>query len=154
MSAVLLAVFNDYEAAERAARALVRDGFLRIASNSRPPVSWDGPAANRPIRLHGKCVQYFRTLLKGEDERHYRNSRQRVENGSSGLSRCYRVVRSRRHVRPRSSASPAADVVRHDLANHGWSTRLPSMRLLDQQSARALADTDCIYCRLFPGSSH
>src|SRR2546427_3880805 len=87
MSAVLLAVFNDYETAERVRVTLVRDGFPtdRVELTAACEL---GRAGFEPAdSLHGKCVQYFRTLLKGDDERQYPELlAQRVANGAATIT--------------------------------------------------------------------
>jgi hypothetical protein len=63
MSAVLLAVFNDYDTADRMRVMLVRDGFPtdRVHLTASCELGCAGiEPANSP---HAKCVQYFRALL-------------------------------------------------------------------------------------------
>jgi hypothetical protein len=68
MSAVLLAVFREYEQAERVRTALVKDGFPTdrvelTASRER------GQAALVPVgSRREKFAEYFRTLLSDADE--------------------------------------------------------------------------------------
>jgi len=50
MSAVLLAVFNDYEAAERMRVTLFRDGFPTDRVHLTCAVSWAAPASSQPLR--------------------------------------------------------------------------------------------------------
>ena len=87
MSAVILAVFEDYEAAEGVRTALVRDGFPtdRVELTSSRDL---GRAALEPAdSQHAKCVQYFSTLLAREDERHYPEMlAQRVGNGAATVT--------------------------------------------------------------------
>src|SRR2546430_7168339 len=62
----------------------VRDGFP--TDRVELTASCDlGRASCEPAdSLHGKCVQYFRTLLKGDDERQYAEIlAQRVANGAA-----------------------------------------------------------------------
>src|SRR6267378_4144265 len=84
MSAVILAVFNDYEAADRVRVMLVRDGFptdrVQLTASCELGCAGLEPAQSQ----HGKCVQYFRTLLRNEDEQHYPEMlAQRVDNGAA-----------------------------------------------------------------------
>ena len=65
MSAVILAVFPDYETAERLRVALVQDGFPtdRVDLTANRDL---GRAALEPADSpHGKCIQYFKTMLAG-----------------------------------------------------------------------------------------
>src|SRR5712691_5237456 len=87
MSAVLLAVFNDYEAAERMRVTLFRDGFPtdRVHLTCSRDLGCAGvePAASP----HAKCLQYFRTLLKREDEKELPEIlAQRIDNGAATIT--------------------------------------------------------------------
>ena len=64
MSAVLLAVFNDYDAADRVRLQLVRDGFptdrVELTASCEP-----GRAGLHPAEEpHDRFMQYYRTLFK------------------------------------------------------------------------------------------
>jgi hypothetical protein len=157
MSAVLLAVFNDYEAAERVRVMLVRDGFPtdRVELTAASEL---GRAAFEPAdSLHGKCVQYFRTLLRGDDERQYPELlAQRVVNGAATITVLPRgAIETARATEILQQAHPA-DVVGHDLANHGWEHAAAKHDGYWVQHVwlQSSPETDCLYCRLFPGSSH
>src|SRR5262245_20901690 len=84
MSAVLLAVFNEYEAAERMRVALVRDGFLtdrvELTARCEPGRAGLEPAA----APHERLVQYFRVLFPFEEER--QQAEQLAELVSSGAA--------------------------------------------------------------------
>src|SRR4029077_18796415 len=71
MSAVLLAVFNEYKVAERVRVELVRDGFptdrVELTAGCEPGRAGLEPADSP----HERFVQYFRVLFTFEDERHY-----------------------------------------------------------------------------------
>ena len=71
MSAVLVAIFNEYKVAERVRVKLVRDGFptdrVELTAGCEPGRAGLGPADSP----HGRFVQYFRVLFTFEDERHY-----------------------------------------------------------------------------------
>src|SRR5882757_9716014 len=68
MSAVLLAVFNDYEAASRVRTALVRDG-LPTDRVELTAVCEPGRAALQPAESsHDRFMQYYRTLFKSDDD--------------------------------------------------------------------------------------
>jgi len=156
MSAVILAVFNDYEAAERVRVMLVRDGFPTDRVELTASCELGRAGCEPADSLHGKCVQYFRTLLKGEDER---STPKFSPNGRERSSDYYRASawcdRDRTCDRD-SSASSSADVVGHDLANHGWEHAAAKHEGYWVQHVwlESSPETDCIYCRLFPGSSH
>jgi len=108
MSAVLLAVFNDYEAAERVRVLLVRDGFPTDRVELTASCEMGRAGCEPADSLHGKCVQYFRTTIKRRGRAALsRNSRPACRERSSDYHRGYRVVRSRRHVRPRFFSKPS-----------------------------------------------
>lgn len=157
MSAVLLAVFNTYDAAERVRTMLVRDGFptdrVELTASHEPGRAGLEPADSP----HDKCVQYFRTLLRHEDERHYPEMlTQRVESGAATIAVHPRgMVETARAIEILQRAHPA-DVVGHDLAKHGWEHAAAKREgyWLQHVLLEPSPDTHCIYCRLFPGSSH
>jgi cytosine/adenosine deaminase-related metal-dependent hydrolase len=69
MSAILLAVFDDYAVAERVRTRLVSDGFPtdRVELTARAE---KGRAAEQPgASDHTQFTQYFRTLLSDDGER-------------------------------------------------------------------------------------
>jgi hypothetical protein len=71
MSAVLLAMFDQYEIAERVRVNLVRDGFptdrIELTASCEPGRAGLEPADS----LHDRFVQYFRVLFTFDDERHH-----------------------------------------------------------------------------------
>jgi hypothetical protein len=159
MSAVLVAVFNNYETADRVRVTLVRDGFPtdRVHLTASCDMGCAGlEPADSP---HGKCVQYFRTLLRHEDERHYAETlAQRVDNGAATVTVLPRgAVETARATELLQQAHPA-EVVEHDLAKHGWehacSKHGGGAYWIQHIWLEPSPETDCIYCRLFPGSSH
>src|SRR5437867_2503388 len=87
MSSIILAVFNDYETAERVRVALFRDGFPTDRVELTAPCEM-GRAGCEPAETpHDKCVQYFRTLLRDEGEKHYPEMlAQRIDNGGATVT--------------------------------------------------------------------
>src|SRR5204863_207394 len=148
---------KGYRVALRGRVMLVRDGFP--ADRVELTASCElGRAALEPAdSLHGKCVQYFRTLLTGEDERQYPEIlAQRVANGAATITVLPRgAIETARATEILQQAHPA-DVVGHDLANHGWEHAAAKHEGYWVQHVwlQSSPETDCIYCRLFPGSSH
>src|SRR5438067_13872489 len=69
MSAVLLAVFNEYEVADRVRTKLVGDGFptdrVELTASCEPGRAGLHPAASARARF----AQYFLTLLTEDEER-------------------------------------------------------------------------------------
>jgi hypothetical protein len=118
MSAVLLAVFDEYKVAERVRVELVRDGFptdrVELTAGCEPGRAGLEPADSP----HGRFVQYFRVLFTFEDERHHAEElAKRVDDGAATIT-----------VHPRGSMetaratqillnAPAVQLISHDLAN-------------------------------------
>src|SRR5579859_7128660 len=118
MSAVLLAVFNDYESAHQVRLELVRDGFptdrVELTAGCEP-----GRAGIEPADTpHGRLVQYFRVLFTFEEERHHAEQlAKRVDDGAATIT-----------VHPRGSMetaratrillnAPAEQLLSHDVVN-------------------------------------
>jgi hypothetical protein len=157
MSALILAVFSDYDTAERVRVTLVHDGFPtdRVELTASRDL---GRAAIEPADSpHGKCVQYFGTLLARDGEQHYAELlAQRIDNGAATITVHPRgALETARATELLEQAHPA-DVVGHDLTKHGWEH---ASAKTDGYWIRHIwlendPDTDCIYCRLFPSTSH
>lgn len=152
MSAVLLAVFNDYDSADRVRVDLIRDGFptdrVELTASREPGRAGLQPAASP----HDKFVQYFRTLLSRENERLCAEMlADRVAQGVATVT-----------VHPRGSTETARatelleqagvqEIMRHDLQSQKWehaaaSHEVPWIRNLWIENPHK---ADCIYCRIF-----
>jgi hypothetical protein len=157
MSAVLLGVYVNHEAAERVRTDLVMDGFptdrVELTDCVEPGRAGVEPGAS----LHEKLVQYFGTLFCFDGERHYPEVlAERIEHGAATIT-----------VHPRGAieTSRAAEILRndgltelaeHDLANQAFEHAAadhdgPWIRYLWIENK---SDTDCIYCRLFTRHAH
>jgi hypothetical protein len=158
MSAVILAVFNDFETAHRVRTSLVRDGFPtdRVELTASREL---GRAACQPaVSTHDKCVQYFSTLLRNEGEERYPEMlAQRIDEGSTTVTVHPRgMVETARASELLKEAEPAY-VVAHDLTKHGWehaASKHGGPSWIKHVWIEESPDTHCIYCRLFPGSPH
>ena len=157
MSAVILAVFPDFESAEQVRVKLVQDGFPtdRVELTATREL---GRAALQPAESqHGKCVQYFRTVLAREDERHYAETlTQRIESGAATITVHPRGALETNRATEIIQQSNPADMVGHDLTKHGWerASARNDGYWIQHVWLEASPDTDCIYCRLFPTRSH
>jgi len=158
MSAVLLAVFNDFETAERARLALFRDGFptdrIQLTARDEP-----GHAASEPgMSLHDRFAQYFRTLFAHADgAQHAHRLAERIESGAAAITVLPRGgIEVRRAAELLGHARPD-ELLERDLQNQSWEFaaaphNLPWVRTLWVESGPDAPH--CIYCRLFPGSAH
>jgi len=154
MSAVLLAVFTEYGAADRVRTRLVSDGFptdrVELTAVAEPGRAGLAPAGSSRARF----LQYFHSLLRETDEQPFVEAlATRVEAGAVTVA-----VHPRGAIETELAAeiledAGAVEVVAHDLANQffehaaartdGYWVR----HFMPENSSGA----DCIYCRLLPG---
>jgi hypothetical protein len=157
MSAVLLAVFDEYGVADRVRTRLVRDGFptdrVELTAAHDP-----GRAGLQPAPTpREKFLQYFRTLLREEEERPFADAlAERVASGAVTVA-----VHPRGAIEVARAAEileneGAVEVVGHDLDNQAFEHAAARQDgfwvrhfMLGNPSG-----ADCIYCRLFPGHKH
>jgi hypothetical protein len=157
MSAVLLAVFNDYGLADRVRTKLVIDGFptdrVELTASAEPGRAGMQPAGTARDRF----VQYFRTLLGEEDERPFVEAlARRVEDGAATVAVHPRGAIETARAAEILEDEGAVEVVGHDLQNQSFEHAASRgdgywVRhfMLDNPTG-----ADCIYCRLFPGHKH
>jgi hypothetical protein len=159
MSAVLLAVFEDYDVAERALVGLVQDGFptdrVELTCRHAPGRAGLHPAAS----LHDKLSQYFCNLFCSDGERPYGEQlANRVENGAVTLTVHPRGLVEAKRAAQLLHAGGSQEVAEHDMANHG----MEHAAAASDRSAwvsnfwiPSSKEYHCIYCRMFgPGPSH
>ncbi|HKR46989.1 MAG TPA: hypothetical protein VJU59_46235 [Paraburkholderia sp.] len=152
MSAVLLAVFNDYTAADRVRIDLVRDGFptdrVELTACCEPGRAGCEPAAS----LHDKFVQYFRTLFNREDERACAELlADQVDHGIATITVHPRGTVETARATEILEGGAAREILRHDLLNQKWEHAAAShegpwvQNLWIENPHKA----HCIYCRIF-----
>jgi len=157
MSAVMLAVFNEYSAADRVRTRLVSDGFptdrVELTASQEP-----GRAALQPAdSVHTRFVQYFRTLLNKDEERSFAEAlAARVEGGAATITVHPRGAIETERAAEILEGEGATEVVGHDLENQSFEHAAAKSDgywvrhfMLDNPTG-----ADCLYCRLFPGHKH
>jgi uncharacterized membrane protein len=158
MSTVLLALFNDYDAAQRVRLALIRDGFPtdRVELTAAQEL---GRAAFQPAdSFQGKCAEYFRALLGRENEEDYPEIlAQSIDNGAATIAVLPRGAVETERAREILEQAHPENVVGHDLTNHGWehaAARHDKAWAQHVWFEHSPDGPDCIYCRLFPQLAH
>ena len=157
MSAVLLAVFNEYGVADRVRTRLVGDGFptdrVELTASCEPGRAGLHPAAS----ARAKFAQYFRTLLSTDDEWPYVELlAARVEDGAVTIAVHPRGAIETARAAEILETEGAVEVVGHDLENQSFEYAASRgdgywVRhfMLDNPTG-----ADCFYCRLFPAHKH
>jgi len=157
MSAVLLAVFNEYGVADRVRTRLVGDGFptdrVELTASCEPGRAGLHPAAS----ARAKFLQYFRTLLSEDNEWPYVELlAARVEDGAATITVHPRGAIETARAAEILETEGAVEVVGHDLENQTFEYAASPddgywVRhfMLDNPTG-----ADCIYCRLFPAHRH
>lgn len=157
MSAVLLAVFNEYGVADRVRTRLVGDGFptdrVELTASCEPGRAGLHPATS----ARAKFLQYFRTLLSEDDEWPYVELlAARVEDGAATIAVHPRGAIETARAAEILKTEGAVEVVGHDLENQTFEYAASRgdgywVRhfMLDNPTG-----SDCIYCRLFPAHRH
>ncbi len=152
MSAVLLAIFPDYDVASRVRLALFEDGFptdrIELTACCEP-----GRAALQPADTpHRQFARYFSALLTGPDEREFPEQlARRLDDGAAAVT-----------VHPRG---PVETLRATQILTHACPIEVVQHELMDQRFEHAAARTakpwvshlwvenhsnaHCIYCWLF-----
>ena len=157
MSAVILAVFDQYSTADRVRTRLVSDGFptdrVELTASCEPGRAGLEPAGS----VHERFVQYFRTLLGAADEQPFvEGLATRVDQGAATITVHPRGTIETERAAQILEGAGAVEVVGHDLAHQSFEHAAARTDgywvrhfMLDNPTG-----ADCIYCRLFPGHRH
>lgn len=152
MSAVLLALFDDYAAADRVRMALFEDGFptdrIEVTAHCEP-----GRAALQASdSAHSRFLRYFRALLTGDDERHYAEQfAKRLGDGAAAVTVHPRgPVETSRATEILMHGGPAA-VAKHDLTHQAFehAAARQAKPWVSHFWIPSSSSSHCIYCRLF-----
>jgi hypothetical protein len=152
MSAVLLAIFNDYAAADQVRMELFNDGFptdrIELTACCEP-----GRAAYEPLDTpHGQFVKYFGNLLTGDGELQYAEQfAKQLDDGAAAVTVHPRgPVETSRAAEILAHGGPVA-VVQHDIKNQGWehAASRGAKPWLSHVWVENKSHAHCIYCALF-----
>jgi hypothetical protein len=152
MSAVLLAIFNDYASADQVRMDLFHDGFptdrIELTACCEP-----GRAALQPDDSpHGQFVKYFRGLLTGEDERQFAEQfAERLEGGAAAITVHPRgPVETSRATEILQHAGPST-VVQHDISRQAFehAAARNAKPWISHVWVENTSNAHCIYCALF-----
>jgi len=157
MSAVLLAVFNEYDLADRVRTRLVSDGFptdrVELTSTHEPGRAGLEPAVTSRARF----LQYFRTLMGEEDEQPFVEALvTRVEDGAVTVAVHPRGAIETARAAEILEDEGAVEVIAHDLASQSFehAAARTDGYWVRHFMPENVSGADCIYCRLFPGHQH
>jgi hypothetical protein len=154
MSAVLLAIFNDYAKADQVRMDLFQDGFptdrIELTACCEPGrAAFD--IADCP---HGQFVKYFSSLLTGEGEKQFAEQfAERLDEGGAAITVHPRgPVEISRAMEILAHAGPSA-VVQHDVTRKGWEWEHAAARGAKPWVSHVWVENKshahCIYCALF-----
>ena len=152
MSAVLLAIFNDYTVADQVRMDLFNDGFptdrIELTACCEPGRA-AVEAADSP---HERFVKYFSTLLTSESERQFAEQfAERLDEGAAAITVHPRgPVETSRATEILRHAGPTA-VVQHDLSNQAFehAAARGAKPWISHMWVENTSNAHCIYCALF-----
>jgi hypothetical protein len=152
MSAVVLAVFPDYDVANRVRMDLFEDGFptdrIDLTACCEP-----GRAALQPADTqHRQFVRYFSSLLTAADEREYpERFAERLDNGCAAITIHPRgPVETSRAQEIVARGSPMA-VALHEITNQPWehAAARQAKPWVSHLWVENHSHAHCIYCAIF-----
>jgi hypothetical protein len=152
MSAVVLAIFPDYEVANRVRMDLFEDGFptdrIDLTACCEPGRAGLQPADTQ----HRQFVKYFSLLLTAVDEREYPEQfAQRLDNGGAAITVHPRgSVETSRAQEIVARGGPTA-VALHEVSNQSWehAAARQSKPWVSHFWVENHSHAHCIYCAIF-----
>ena len=152
MSAVLLAVFPDYDVANRVRMELFEDGFptdrIDLCACCEP-----GRSALQPGNTqHRQFVQYFGALLTGLDERHFpEHFAQCLEGGCAAVCVHPRGPVETSRAREIVERGHPTEVALHEISNKSWehAAARQAKPWVSNFWVENHSKAHCIYCALF-----
>jgi hypothetical protein len=152
MSAVLLAIFPDYDVASRVRMALFEDGFptdrIELTACCEPGRAGLHPCANQ----HGQFAKYFGTLLTRPEEIEFPEKlASRLDDGAAAVTVHPRgPVETLRATQILAHAQPT-EVVQHELTDLGWehAAAKQAKPWVSHLWVENHSNAHCIYCALF-----
>jgi hypothetical protein len=152
VSAVLLAVFNEYEAADRVRVNLVRDGFPTDRLDLTAACDL-GRAGCQPGELQRtKCVQYFRTMFKSDADRPFvEGLAERVDAGAAIITVHPRGSIEINRARQILELASPLEIRHRELHSRtfGGAAARTSRPWISHLWVEGLAEAHCFYCWLF-----
>jgi hypothetical protein len=152
MSAVLLAIFNDYAVADQVRMDLFHDGFPTDRVELTACCEPGRAALQAQDSPHGQFVKYFRNLLTDESERELAEQfAQRLDTGAAAIAVHPRgPVETSRATEILKHAGPSA-VIQHDISNQAfeYAAARKAKPWVSHVWVENTSNAHCIYCALF-----
>jgi hypothetical protein len=151
MSALLLAMYADYETASRVRVELIQDGFptdrVDLTASCDPGRACLEPATS----LHDKFVQYFGALFARATEQHRAELlAERIDKGAIVIIVHPRGIIETERATEILNRAPV-EIMPHDLENQTmeWAASRDETPWIRNLMAENHSNAHCIYCRLF-----
>ena len=152
MSAVLLAIFPDYDVANRVRMELFHDGFptdrIELTACCEP-----GRAALHVAETqHSQFVKYFGTLLTSQDERHFPEQfAQRLDGGAAAITVHPRGPVETLQATGILARSSPTEVAQHEISRQSFehAAARGARPWISHLWVENHSNAHCIYCRLF-----
>lgn len=152
MSAVLLAIFPDYDVASRVRLALFEDGFptdrIELTACREPGRAGLHPGESQ----HRQFARYFGTLLTRPEEQEFpEHLACRLDDGAAAVTVLPRgPIETLRATQILAHAQPT-EVVQHEITDQGWehAAARGAKPWVSHLWVENHSNAHCIYCALF-----